>query len=102
MKLKNVMKGYAEVIFSGKDEKDFKWFVLRRMEITTSVDFENDTIDFVYRWFIEEYHPMVFKGGKCDTDPWAPVGRITGYDTRKNAIEACKQFVRNAYGESYL
>lgn len=28
--------------------------------------------------------------------------RNAGYDTRKNAIEACKQFVQNAYGESYL
>lgn len=75
--LENIQKGYAEIYF---DENDY----LADVQVDTFVkwtDFEKDEIHYVQRWV-----PYLYTG--FGLNGYSQVGRITGYTTRKEAIEA--------------
>ena len=84
-KLENVSKGYAEV---WSEEHDTRWGVIERLTFIDHTDFEKDEIYEVKRWVAGTYwveSNYAFAG-------FYPVGRKTGYRTRKEAIEALVKY----------
>lgn len=75
-RLMNVMKGYAEIYF---DENNYLAYV-HEDSFVKWTDFEKDEIHYVRRW-VPYLHIGVGLNG------YSPVGRETGYATRKEAIE---------------
>lgn len=75
-RLKNVMKGYAEIDF---DENNHLAYV-HEDRFVKWTDFEKDEIHYVRRWV-----PYLYIG--AGLNGYSPVGRETGYATRKEAIE---------------
>lgn len=75
-RLMNVMKGYAEIYF---DENNYLAYV-HEDSFVKWTDFEKDEIHYVNRW-VPYLHIGVGLNG------YSPVGRETGYATRKEAIE---------------
>ena len=75
--LENIQKGYAEIYF---DENNHGGYV-HVEEFVKRTDFEKDEIHYVQRWV-----PYLYTG--FGLNGYTQAGRITGYTTRKEAIEA--------------
>ena len=82
--LENVMKGYAEIYF---DENKYLAYV-HTEKFVKWTDFEKDEIHYVKRWV-----PYLCIG--VGTNGYSRVGRITGYATRKEAIEGLTQEIED-------
>ena len=78
--LENIHLGYAEVVLHGKDGQEYYVGYVRTEEIPSVTDFEKDEIHTVTRWLAyDRWNGNINK---------PPIGRVTGYRTRIEAIEA--------------
>lgn len=99
-KLHNVQAGYAEVWIklSGKINESTHLDadgVVETRQFTECTDFEKDEILYVTRWVAIIHDPSgqplnPWKFGKS----WTQVGKLTGYATRKEAIDALVDHVK--------
>ena len=83
--LHRVQKGYAEVYY---DTPENDWGVVHTKLFVNYTDFEKDAIYEVERWI-----PMVYTGTKHGLNGLETIGRLTGYRTRKEALDALTQYV---------
>ena len=83
--LENIQKGYAEIYF---DENNHCGYV-HVEKFVTWTDFEKDEIHYVKRWV-----PYLQIG--IGLNGFSQVGRITGYATRKEAIEGLIKEIEEA------
>lgn len=90
-RLDNVHAGYAEVIFHGKDRQEYYVGYVKTEEIPSVTDFEKDEIHTVTRWLA--YDRLHWHRG-WNIDKAVPTGRVTGYRTRIEAIEALLNYMR--------
>lgn len=84
-KLKNIEDGYAEVHF------DYGWGYVARERYVAHTDFDKDEITYAYRWKPSIYRRTSFG----DTTRFRTIGRLTGYRTRKEAVEALYKFLKD-------
>jgi hypothetical protein len=84
-KLENVGKGYAEVSFK------YGWGYVTKKEYVVRTDFDKDEIAYAYRWEAYVYRKPVSIG----FSQFKRIGRLTGYRTRKEAIEALRKFLKD-------
>ena len=84
-KLRDVQKGYAEVWYD-TPEKDCG--VVHTERFVKYTDFEKDEVYEVERWV-----PMVYTGTRYGLNGLRTIGRVTGYSTRKEALEVLTQYV---------
>lgn len=84
-KLRNVEAGYAEVSF------DYGWGYVARERYVAHTDFDKDEIVYTHRWKPYVYRRTSFG----DTTRFLAIGRLTGYRTRKEAIEALHKFLKD-------
>ena len=84
-KLKNVKTGYAEVYF------DYGWGYVDTRRYVAHTDFDKDEITYVDRWVPQVYRKPLFENVPC----FIAIGRLTGYQTRKEAIEALYKFLKD-------
>lgn len=84
-KLRNVEAGYTEVSF------DYGWGYVTKKEYVARTDFDKDEITYTHRW-----KPYVYRNAPFgDTSHFLTIGRLTGYRTRKEAIEALRDFLKD-------
>ena len=83
-----VEKDYAEVWYdtSGND-----WGIVHTEKFVKYTDFEKDEIYEVERWV-----PMVYTG-RGELNGLETIGRFTGYQTRKEAINALTRYISDLY-----
>ena len=84
-KLENVGKGYAEVSFK------YGWGYVAKKEYVVRTDFDKDEIKYAYRWKPHVYRNAPFG----DVSRFLAIGRLTGYQTRKEAVEALYKFLKD-------
>lgn len=83
--LHRVQKGYAEVWYD-TPEKD--WGVVHTERFVKYTDFEKDEIYEVERWV-----PMFYTGTRYGLNGLETIGRLTGYRTRKEALDVLTKYV---------
>ena len=92
--LKNVHPGYAEVIFHRRDGKECYVGYVQTDDIPSVTDFEKDGIHTVTRWLA---YDRLHWHRDWNIDKAVPTGRVTGYRTRIEAIEALLKYVREEH-----
>lgn len=84
-KLRDVQKGYAEVQYDTPEED---WGVVHTKRFVAYTDFKKNEIHEVERWV-----PMVYTGTKYGLNGLETIGRLTGYRTRKEALDVITQYI---------
>lgn len=96
--LSNVTKGYAEVYYYSDDDKKqehelYSGYVAL-YDVPSKVDFHNDTIEYVKRWFAALYF-----GRGYGLNGFELVGRThTGYASRSLALRGIDEAILDIYG----
>lgn len=89
--LKNVKDGYAEVFYYPEGNSDkttlLDWGYVSIEDVPYKTDFEKDIIYYKKRWCI--YLNYRNSWGH----PFIQIGRKTGYETRKEALEDFREWV---------
>ena len=95
VKLSNVQVGYAEITLYNSDDEytpleegyvETKWF-------PDFTDFETDEIHYAKRWGAYARSDSRPEFSTCIDEPYHPVGKITGYATRHEAVDAWTNYV---------
>lgn len=84
-KFVKILKGYSEVVYDTPEE-DFG--VVRTERFVKYTDFEKDEIYDVKRWI-----PMIYTGERYCFNGLRRIGRLTGYKTRKEALDVLTKYV---------
>lgn len=96
--LSNVTKGYAEVYYYPDDDKKqehelYSGYVAL-YDVPAKVDFHNDTIEYMKRWFAALYF-----GRGYGLNGFELVGRTnTGYASRSLALRGIDEAILDIYG----
>ena len=100
MKLSNIKKGYAEFEWTFEDHTYYGAVETKSFVVKT--DFEKDEIIYTERWvpYLSYSKHLTFRWvpylsySKHLTFPRSVrIGRLTGYKTRKEALEAAKAYI---------
>lgn len=96
--LSNATKGYAEVYYYPDDDKKqehelYSGYVVL-YDVPVKIDFHNDTIEYVKRWFAALYF-----GRGYGLNGFELVGRThTGYASRSLALQGLEKAILDIYG----
>lgn len=88
--LENIQPGYAEVIFHGRDGEEYLAGYVHTEEIPSVTDFEKDEIHTLTRWLA---YDLLY----WNVNTTVPTGRVTGYQTRIEAIEALLKYMEEEH-----
>lgn len=86
MKLSNIKKGYAEFEWTFEDHTYYGAVETKSFVVKT--DFEKDEIIYTERWVPYLSYSKHLTFPRSDL-----IGRLTGYKTRKEALEAAKAYI---------
>ena len=86
MKLSNIKKGYAEFEWEFEGRTYFGYVEVKPFVVKT--DFEKDEIIYTARWV-----PYLVTGKGIIYPPPNHIGRLTGYKTRREALDAAQDYI---------
>ena len=94
VKLSNVQVGYAEITLYSSDD-EYTPLEEGYVETQWFPNFETDEIHYVKCWVAYARTDSRPEFGTCIGKPYHPVGKIPGYATRNEAINAWTNYVLN-------